>query len=346
MRMTPENIKVSVIVPMFNAAEYLQETIESLLAQTLRNIEIILVDDQSSDSTYQISSYLAEKYEHIVLHRQPENKGVSAARNVAMDMAKGQFIFFADADDTIPHDALEIMYKAAVEKNADLVTGVYKRVDSKSENLIAFFHQFPDLLKEGYKNIYDSPGLLYSVYCWGKLFKRSLVENIRFVEGISFAEDHVFTLEAFLHSNKIYNVDVTVYHYRVRDKESESVTQAIYKNPAENLRNLIRALSEIEKRFSAAIPDDNMRIQLFGVYFTRVMHWNIWTSLSNALLSLHISDRIQTMQLYIDWLKQLDKRIIKHNSRDFKIINDKIEKIMNIMDRQTISICRQILALV
>lgn len=333
--MNSENIKVSVIVPMYNAEEYVQETIESLLSQTLQGIEIILIDDQSTDQTYAIASHFASQYDNIILHKQSINRGVSVARNTGLDLAKGQFIFFIDADDTISSDTLQLMYTAGVEKEVDIVTGVYERFDSKSSTVMNFFYQFQELQEEGYKSIYTCPALLYSVYCWGKLFNAKLIEDIRFKEDISFAEDHLFTIEAFLKTEKVYNLSVNVYNYRTREGDTTSATQSIYNDPIKNLNQLITVLNEIENLFRKSIKKDKNWETLYGVYFTRVIHWNIWTALSNGLLSNNASNRIKVLEIYMSWLENLDKQIIENNKNDLEIVNLKIKKIETVMDFKT-----------
>ncbi|WP_339817926.1 glycosyltransferase family 2 protein [Paenibacillus sp. FSL R7-0216] len=335
--------KVSVIVPMYNVEEYLQETIESVLSQTLQEIEVILVDDQSSDTTYQIASQFAALDQRIVLIQLTENKGVSSARNAGLSKAQGHYIFLIDGDDTIPEDTLELMYSAAIQKRADLVTGIYQRFDSRGYSTMSFFDQFPELRKEGYIDINERSEFLYSVYCWGKLYRRDIVEKMKFSENLSFAEDHVFTIEAILRSENIYNLANVVYNYRNRDRETESVTQKIYRDPMNNLLNLISAITAVKGIFGKKSPDSE---NLFATYFTRVIHWNVWASVSNGLLSLNTSNRIQTIVIFIDWLGHLDKAVYVTNKEDFQLLSYRIKKIMDVLDIRTIQKCKEAIALI
>lgn len=341
-----ENIKVSIIIPMFNAEEYLEEAIESALSQTLDDLEIIMVDDLSTDNTLVIASRYAKQNNKIKLIKLSENKGVSTARNVGMDIAGGEFIFFLDSDDMIPPNAIEIMYKAAVEQNVNIVSGIYERFDSKGRTLINFFNQFPNLQEQGPINIFETPELFYSVYCWGKLLRHEFIKNVRFVEEISFAEDHIFTAEIFLKSKTIYNVNSIVYHYRTREKQTESVTQNIYKDPANNLTQLINAIDQVQKKFCESINERSRMLKIFGVYLTRVIHWNVWSSLISGLLSLNISEREKVVNLYNNWLIHLDKSIIISNLDDFKVLNYKIRKIWDVMDEKTIILSKKTIEII
>lgn len=333
--MNQHHVNVSVIVPMYNADEYVQETIESLLSQTLTDIEILLIDDCSTDNTYHIAAHYAALDPRIVLQRQQQNQGVSVARNTALDMSKGEYIFFIDADDKIAVDTLEAMYTAAVEKGADLVTGVYERFDSKSYSIMTFFHQFPDLLIEGYKQLSDSPELLYSVYSCGKLIKKSLLDGVYYPLDLTFAEDHLVTVTLMLKAEKIYNLSKTVYQYRLREKQSESATQSIYRDPVNNLSNLIKVVNSIQKQFAHDIANRELRDTLFSSYMSRVLHWNIWTSISNGILSLNFQNRLSVLELYYNWLHNLEKATLLKNKKDFEIIHDRIGKLKPIMDAKT-----------
>ena len=117
-------MKVSVIIAAYNSAEFVVETLESVLNQTLEDFEIIIVNDGSTDNTLEILNDYASNYDKITVIDQ-ENSGPAMARNRGLDIAKGDFIFFFDADDILELDALEEMYNAAVKRNADLVIAKY-----------------------------------------------------------------------------------------------------------------------------------------------------------------------------------------------------------------------------
>jgi glycosyltransferase involved in cell wall biosynthesis len=329
---TLNNIRISVIVPIYNVEDYLKETIESLIFQSFNKFEIIIVDDKSTDNSYKIAAHFATIDSRIVLIQQDENKGVSAARNVGIKRAQGQFIFFLDGDDTIPYDTLERMYEAAIIQNSDIITGVYERFDSKVKAPANFFNQFPELKEEGIISIYSCPALLYSVYSCGKLFKRELIQNERFLDELEYGEDQVFTISAFLRSRKIYNLSSTVYNYRVREG---SQSQSVYVNPVRNLKNLFVMLSELHKIFNQLIADEISSNKLFSIYFSRALHWNVWTAISNGVLSYNVPTRVQILDAYMRWMNEVPDYLFETNRQDFILINLKLDKIMEVVDSAT-----------
>ncbi|MNW26101.1 putative glycosyltransferase EpsJ [compost metagenome] len=339
--MRASDILITVIVPMYNAEEFLEYTLESLSSQTIfRDVEILLVDDCSTDDTLSIANRYAQRYQQFILLRQDHNKGVSAARNLGLDQAKGQYVFFIDADDTIPERTLEIMYQAAQDKQADVITGIYKRFDSKSESVMSIFHQFPELANEGYISICEQPQLFYSVYSWGKLYKRELLAQIRYFEDISYCEDHVFTLNALLVAERIYNLPSVVYNYRTRE---ESLSQSIYKDPAKNMRYLIKVVERLKGIFDTEIPNPVNKNEMFSVYLSRVLHWNIWTVVSHGLLSTRLTVRHNIIGLYLDWLNTVDESLKVTNARDFEIVRYRILQISTVLDSKSAELCHRLL---
>ncbi|MFB5759857.1 glycosyltransferase family 2 protein [Paenibacillus medicaginis] len=341
--MEEKSIKISVIIPMFNTDEYVQETIESLLAQTFQDFELILVDDASTDKTYEIASFFASRHNQIVLYKQEKNKGVSAARNIGLELARGKYIFFVDSDDTLPEETLEKMYLAAINNHADIVTGIYERFDKKNSVISNFFNIYPELKIEGTINLYECPGILYSVYSCGKLFKREVILQAKFLEVINYGEDHIFTIEAFLKAHHIYNLASTVYNYRIRDGETESLSQSVYKDPVNNLEYLLEILRIIEKMLVKYVSEPQLRAKLFSIYLSRVLHWNIWTALSHGLLSMNMSTRFKVLSLYISWFDGLTPEVYEANLSDFNVINYKIDRVKSVLDTQTIELCDRLL---
>ena len=116
--------KISIIVPIYNVEQYLQKTIESCINQTLKELEVILVDDGSKDASGKVVDDFAKKDNRIkVIHKQ--NEGVTIARNTGLAVATGKYIFFLDGDDYLPLNAMDLLYQKAIEEDADWVIGDY-----------------------------------------------------------------------------------------------------------------------------------------------------------------------------------------------------------------------------
>ena len=202
--------KVSVIVPVFNGETFVSECIESLLVQTLRDIEIILVDDGSTDGTGRICREYASSDDRIILIQQV-NAGVSAARNAGLRVAKGEYLAFADADDLVPADGLKALFDAGMERRADLVIGDYTVTRADEVTLVRPVRSV--LAQDWVCSILD--GRNHSAL-WNKMMRRESLGMLRFPDDIRYAEDQVLLVKFYL--SKPLNfafVDTPVYTHRL-----------------------------------------------------------------------------------------------------------------------------------
>ncbi|MGV4321247.1 glycosyltransferase family 2 protein [Bacillus mojavensis] len=210
---------VSVIIPAYNAERYLDECLDSIIKQTLKDIEIIVVDDGSKDSSRQI----IEKYMKIDNRIVPvfqENQGVSIARNNALNIAKGEFVAFIDSDDQVHEKAYEEMSSAAIKSGAEIIfTDIEWKYEDDRKNYIKNYSVKANqpLSKDIIKNeiLYD---FLYNGSYGGvwKMYKKSFLEdnNIKFPPNKSLGEDWLFNMEAFSNCNVAYYIDKPYYYYR------------------------------------------------------------------------------------------------------------------------------------
>ena len=183
--------KVSVVIPFFNAKKTIQKSIESVVRQSLDEVQIVLIDDGSTDDTNQIVDEYEANENAVIIHQ--TNKGVSCARNVGIEEATGKYIFFLDSDDYLEPDALQIMYEYAEDNGLDLVAcshtefnaTIYQGNDSRSKSFTAYSREeiairYPDIFPQS---------------VWGKLFVRQILveRKIRFDEEMTLGEDQFFT---------------------------------------------------------------------------------------------------------------------------------------------------------
>lgn len=210
--------KVSVIVPVYNVEKYLRKCVESIKNQTYQNLEIILVDDGSTDSSGNICDYLSQTDDRIVvIHK--ENAGLSDARNAGMDISTGDYIGFVDSDDYIDEDFYEILVANLEKYNADVSCCRYSNVweDGKKELVgndgKVHIYEGLEALKE---YIY---GKTMDPFAWNKLYQAKLLGNsnysdnsFRFIKGI-LSEDNPFCVELFKHINKVVLVGKSKYNY-------------------------------------------------------------------------------------------------------------------------------------
>ena len=170
--------KISVIVPVYNIEEYLERTLESLVNQTYKNLEIILINDGSTDSSKEICDKYKKKDKRVVvIHK--DNEGVSIARNKGLELATGDFIGFVDSDDVISLDMYEILYKNIINTSADISVCNFKTfskdIDFEYNKNIKIFKK-----KEALEDII-SDGIITN-FLWNKLFKKDIFNNIKFPE--------------------------------------------------------------------------------------------------------------------------------------------------------------------
>lgn len=232
------NQLVSIIVPVYNVQYYLQNCIESILCQTYKNLEILLIDDGSTDC----SGSICERYANIdarikVIHK--KNGGLSDARNVGIDVSTGRYIMFVDSDDYMPRNAVEYLYDNINKYNADISVGKLKTtklLDEKPCNIGGMVSKLSK--KESICELLYAR--IYSVSAPGKLYRADLFENIRFPVG-RFYEDMFTTYKVFNKSNCIIYGNQIVYYYYHRNG---SIMTCEF---SERKLDLVEALDDIKK---------------------------------------------------------------------------------------------------
>lgn len=199
---------ISIIVPVFNKEKYISNTITSILNQTYKDFELIIINDGSTDNSLDIVKSLDDKRIKIY---STDNNGVSYARNLGIKKAKYENLVFIDADDYIEENMLEELVS---HKEDFVVCGFYSETINGSKER---FH-YKDLAIKGKKEIRENLITLYShdlmVNTWNKLFRKKIIDkyNIKFT-GIHFGEDNQFCMDYLVHCNSIYNIDKCLYHY-------------------------------------------------------------------------------------------------------------------------------------
>lgn len=202
---------ISVIVPVYNAEQYLEKCIESIINQTYKNLEIIIIDDGSTDKSPEICDKYAAKDVRInLVHK--ENGGVSSARNAGLDVFKGEYVTFVDSDDFISYDYVEKLYCSVIENSADISICNYKINGNKRHKL----NRHGKTPASSF--IYDYLSLTIETdECWGKLFNKSVVDSIRF-DNYKVSEDSLFVFYCLINANFVSFVDEYLYCYRVHNE--------------------------------------------------------------------------------------------------------------------------------
>lgn len=200
------NPLVSVIIPAYNAGKYIEMAVRSVLNQSYTNIELIVVNDGSTDSTLDVLSQFSD----INIISTP-NKGVSHARNVGIDASNGEYISFLDADDELEHNAIEILVKSIKKHKADICAGLSYTIFKKEENFSEQIFEGDSLLRYC---IEDNP---YTYSVWAKLYKKEFVNKTRFSLGVRAHQDAFFNFELALKEPKCVQINKIIYYYRVHE---------------------------------------------------------------------------------------------------------------------------------
>lgn len=289
-----ERIKVSVIIPAYNVEKYINRCLKSVISQTLKDIEIIVVNDGSTDSTLKKIVAFMEKDERIKLINK-NNEGLSCARNDGIKNAKGDYIFHVDGDDFIKNTTLEELYNYAMRKYLDVVTSdvyvyknkndikIMKEIEIKNEEIIS--------AKDYLVKFFNNKGT-YAV--WNKLWKKSLYidNNVFHPKEISYGEDGCTVPRLIINANKIGKINKCYYYYCMNE---ESMTKKEEKRKVyEYMRGYLLVKNYFQKKDISWYEDYDFNYKFYFVYS-------------------HIIN-----------ISYYNKIIQKNNNKDFKMIYDEM----------------------
>ena len=204
---------ISIVVPVYNTSQYLSECLDSLLSQSLFDIEIICVDDGSTDdSPHMLDLYASREERLAVFHR--ENGGVSAARNFGISKSRGQYVLFVDSDDYIERNACKLLAEAAEKDDSDIV--VFGGVSFPHVNWVdrCFGTQDALVCGDGVAALLGEPGS-FPLMC-NKMYRRSLIveNNVSFSSDLVLGEDNAFQFAIFPYAKTVTFLSCSLYHYR------------------------------------------------------------------------------------------------------------------------------------
>lgn len=248
-------IKVSVIIPAYNVENFISSCIESVLKQTLEEIEIIAIDDGSTDSTLKKLEFYKQNEKLKIFSK--ENTGLPATRNFGLNIASGEYIYHLDGDDWIEEETLMEMYEYAKKNNLDMVVADYFIEYRKGKKYKKELYNFDNIL-EFRKGIYEGK---ISWCVWNKLIKREIYEKVRFVEEISLGEDLLFISRAMYEVKRIGKINKAYCHYLQR---KNSLTRDI---DLENLLKKFLLLKELEKYLREKNIYENEKENLYRLAF-------------------------------------------------------------------------------
>lgn len=236
---------VSIVIPVFNVENYIKECLDSVIAQTYPNIEILCVDDCGTDQSIEIVKAYAKKDNRIKILKHNENRGLPVARNSGINEAKGEFIFFLDSDDYISVNTIHELVKKALDSQVDITlcdSTAFLDKKYRKESLDNYISQLNSFLVANYDSLNVTEENYYSslskVSCvsWGKLFKTKFIKDhhLKFIDYKVLHEDNGFQAKFLACKPRITCVHKKLYFYRIREN---SITQST-SNKAKKFNNL------------------------------------------------------------------------------------------------------------
>ena len=266
-------IAISVVIPVFNTECYLSTCLDSVLNQTLENIEVICIDDGSTDNSLEILKKYQKKDNRVKIISK-DNEGQGVARNIGISEAIGEYIAFVDSDDFIKKTMLEKLYNSCKNNNLDLVmckvASFYELSNEINDSLwyysLGVFNDFE-------KRVFSHKDTLeftceISVTPYNKLYKTSLIKkyDINFAENLIF-EDEVFFYDVYLKAKKVSSVDETLYYYRINRAES-----TVGKTANKDYSDIVPIFKLIIEKFKETNTWDDYKISVSN----RFIHLMLW----------------------------------------------------------------------
>ena len=238
--------RVSVIIPVFNAEKYLSKCIDSVLSQTCPELELILVNDGSTDRSEEIINTCI--HDDRVLYLKQENKGVSAARNLGLSHASGEYIIFVDSDDYLVSDSLDMRIKKA--ETTDLLISNYYQIKEIDIEKKKYINEEKEIsVVEALWLISPKNNIGYQGYLWNKVFRREIIKKngILFDSFVAYGEDRLFIGQYITYCNNISLDTDAVYCYRLNDESAMASFYTITQKNYEKVKTEIIGLEAIEK---------------------------------------------------------------------------------------------------
>lgn len=319
---------LSVVVPVFNVEEYLEDCLSSIAAQSYPHLDVVVVDDGSSDGSLRIARAFARRDRRFRVLTKP-NAGLGAARNTGVAFAKGDFLAFADSDDVVPRNGYEVMMRSLNHSRSDFVVGSVTRLRGRNRELPAWARSVHRVTRTG-TTLAEFPEILHDVFAWNKIFRKEFWDReVRaFPEGVLY-EDQETTARAYAHASAFDVLHEVVYEWRIRADRS-SITQQ--KTELVDVRDRILVARRLA-RFVETLPDATVRDFWFakvlgedlGLYYVQIPrvsqdYWDLLRegvqeittrSSAGAWSRLSVQDRILVRLLLQDDREAFERIVLR-----------------------------------
>lgn len=321
--------KVSVIIPVYNAEMYLSQCISSIANQTMQDIEILAINDGSTDNSLNLLDQLSEKYKGKLKVFTKENGGAGSARNIGIENANGEFIKFVDADDYLDVDILEKMYSVAKEHGVSLVRGNYQTIlgPIKMEDKCSWSDikgsQIVDLAQNRDYIVTETPGI------GNKLISRDLIGDLRFPEKTKW-EDLAVIPVVIASSGKLFHIDEPVYNYRV----NMNTTIRDFINKIPNILDVVRCVESIEAQMQERGLSEEYKSQIESLYILhtlfRVENAMLWVNFPHKKKEVVVSSLLGILDAkYPSWQENEIVELYKSKNAPFNFNMNRLNRYTN-----------------
>lgn len=274
---------LSIIIPVYNTEKYLSETLESIVSQDFKNYEIIVINDGSTDNSAQIIDNYSQNYKNIHAYYHG-NKGVSAARNIGIQNAKGDYIWFIDGDDKIAANALQIL-KENIKPNIDVLSFNFtyfnlqeNQIQANPKKEVLGIVNGDEFLKKDFR-----------FACWSFIYRRNLlVDNrVQFVQQITHFEDNLFNIEVFNQAQAVIQISEQLYLYR-QNRDNSAMNDTNCKMYMNSIILILNRITVIKSNVLSNSSLDNIKISFWRSF---LYYFNQQRNLDKSELSL-ISSKV------------------------------------------------------
>ena len=304
--------KISIIIPVYNVEKYIKTSIESVLNQTYKNLEIILVDDGTKDNCGKICDQYKEIDNRIIVIHQ-ENMGLAEARNSGMKIATGKYLMFMDSDDFYEKNSCEVLYNEIKKRDADFVIGNYIHVDANGNKW-----EKPLFDSETYTNFklsikdYQKSFYVMNSVVWNKIYKREFIEkiNLKFIKG-TLAEDAIFSTFCYVHSDNAYFINDIVYNYRQNEVNS-TISTTCSKKYFEKINEAYKLIFDNFKTTN--------NIGFYRYFYARIMPY--------LLCKIIDTESLESEEEKIDVIKMLRWFFKQKEEYDVYVVNEMLNDIV------------------
>lgn len=287
------SVKISVIIPVFNASKYIEDTFNSLLSQTLKDFEVIFINDRSTDNSLELIEGFAKRDFRVILLKNEFNRGAGYSRNRGISLAKGNYIYFLDSDDIIHEKTFEVLYNESKAQNLDILEGRFYKVDNDCKKLKPENFKRQEDIVTGQYYFNNLPNI--SIVIWDKLWKTDFIKST----GVCFAErryeDVTFVISMFRKAKRVKNIDFAFYNYYIR--ENSVMTSKISDSHIKESLELVQDLESIY--LSTQQEEINPIVEkIFFTGFASILSKTIFKSDNAALRKSAIKIMVNTFNKY------------------------------------------------